>query len=150
MNYTDIILEGTNHQKAIQLLDLLKNRQLSPEQLDKLIPHTKDFFKELTNEIKRQTEIDKSNYDKFIESSMKIIENLYASMKEAPSESERLQILNVINNIHGRMTDIQEKEKVGNTKTKSLLAILGSILLGILFILSAGYLKSKSNGDTSS
>lgn len=145
MNATDIILNGNNQQKARQILDLLKDKQLSPEQLDMLIPHTKDFLKELTDEIKRQTEIDKSNYDKIIDASFQLINNLLLSMKEAPTESERLTFLSVIEKIHARTVEIQINEKNNNHKSKSILAILGTILLGIIFILSAGFIGSKSN-----
>lgn len=140
MDTSDILLYGTNNQKAEQLIALLKDKQLSPEQLDKLIPHTKEFLKELTNVIKRQTEIEKSNYDKIIDSSLQIIDNLLNSMGNAPTESERLQIVSSIDRIHERMAEIHKNEKIENQKSKSLFAILGGILLGIVFILTAGFL----------
>lgn len=145
MAHTDIILEGTNQQKAIQLMDLLNNRQLTPEQLDKLIPHTKEFLQELTTVIKRQTEIDKSNFDKIIDSSLQIIDNLCHSMNESPTESERLTFLSTIERIHSRMIEVQINEKKENRKTKSIFAILGSILLALICILSAGYFRNEKD-----
>lgn len=147
MDSSKIFLRGNNQQKATQLLSLLQDKQLSPEQLDQLIPHTKEFLEELTTIIKKQTEIDKSNYDKIIDLSFQTIDNLLISMKEAPTEAERITFLLIIDKIHARMAEIQMNEKINNHKTKSILAILGSILMGILFILSAGLIRGKGDDN---
>lgn len=141
MDPKDIILHGDNSQKANQLMALLKDRQLSPEQLALLVPQTKVFLVELGNAIKRQTEIDKCNYDKIIEASLEIIDKLIHSMREVSTESERLNFLYTIDRIHARMVEIQKNEKDNNGKNKSIFAILGGILIFILLILSAGTIR---------
>lgn len=150
MDSSNISLRGNNQQKVIQLLSLVQDRQLSPEQLDKLIPHTKEFFEEVFSQIKRQTEIDKSYYDKFIDSSLQIINHLVISMKEAPTQAERIEILTAIVKIHERMTEVKKHEKDRDNKTKTIWQIIGGIIMGLLFILTAGVIahESKSSDKT--
>lgn len=145
MDITDIILHGDNNQKANQLLVLLQSKQFTPEQLDKLIPHEKEFLGELISVIKKQTEIDQANYDNFINISLNIIDNLLLSMKEAPTESERLQFLKTIEEIHARMVEIKKDEKDKDTKTKGFFAFLCAFLMAIFFVLTAGAIGRKKD-----
>ena len=62
-NSFDIQLNGTNKEKAEQLVNQMKHRSLSKEVLDAILPFEKDFYKFLVEDFRAQLNAD-SKYHK--------------------------------------------------------------------------------------
>ena len=124
-----------------QLVTLLDERELTPEQVDKIIPHTKEFLSDVKEIIVKQTEIDKLHHDKYVDKSFQVIDKLLNSMNEVSTYQERNLFLETINNIHHRISEIQKNEKNHNNFLKMIMGILGSLVMIVVVILTAGKFK---------
>lgn len=141
MNPIDVIPSGINMLTPKQLVDLMDDRELTPEQVDKIIPHTKEFLSDVKEILIQQTEIDKLHHDKYVDNSFRIIDNLLKSMDEVSTVQERKLFLETINNIHHRISDIQKNEKNHNNLFKTIMGILGSMFMLVVVILTAGKIR---------
>lgn len=141
MNPIDVIPAGINMLTPQQLVTLLDERELTPEQVDKIIPHTKEFLSDVKEIIVKQTEIDKLHHDKYVDKSFQVIDKLLNSMNEVSTYQERNLFLETINNIHHRISEIQKNEKNHNNFLKMIMGILGSLVMIVVVILTAGKFK---------
>lgn len=138
MTKSDIILTGSDREKAAQLIGLLNDRHLSPEQLDLIIPHTKDFFGNLHEVLNKEIDNDHIQFTNFQSISKQTIDGLFLRFDKEPSEEIRKEILKTISQIYERLADTQKDKQGKNTWFKKVLSILGFLTLGILTILVAG------------
>lgn len=141
MNPIDVIPAGINMLTPQQLVTLLDERELTPEQVDKIIPHTKEFLSDVKEILVKQTEIDKLHHDKYVDKSFQVIDKLLNSMNEVSTYQERNLFLETINNIHHRISEIQKNEKNHNNFFKMIMGILGSLVMIVVVILTAGKIK---------
>ena len=141
MNPVDILPAGINMLSPQQLVNLLDEREFTPEQVDKIIPHTKEFLSDVKEILVRQTEIDKLHHDKYVDKSFQLIDKLLSSMDEVSTFQERKLFIETINTIHHRISEIQKNEKNHNNFFKTIMGILGSLVMIVVVILTAGKIR---------
>ena len=134
----DIRLSGNFKQQAEQLFDLIKDRQLTPEQLDKILPTAKEFFQNFNDVLKSEIAAGKEcniNTVKVLQASL---EKLIEQLGTQATKEEKEQILKVILEIQNSIKEIELNRQNKSNWFKSLLAILGALVMIIIVILTAG------------
>lgn len=142
----NIILNGSLHQQAIQLFELIKERELSPEQLDKIVPLAKGFVSEMSAVLKEQIQNDTANYQSVVKVYATVMESLASKYNENASPEVRREILQCISDISKELSSLEKKRQDKSTFLQSLWSVLCFIFIVIVLIVSAG--KIQLNRET--
>ena len=133
-----IVLIGSYKEQADQLWEILKNKELSSEALQAILPNATEFFKELflciKNESDSDKEILKSVIDVFKQNSSDLIEGL--TKKELNIEEKKI-ISDRISEINKCLCDVAK-----NHSTNSVLKTM--FLTGALVVLSSVFMSLAS------
>lgn len=127
MYTTPIKLTGSDKEKINQILQLIKDRQLTPEQYEMLLPQCKGFLDNLNQAMNKEIELGHIEYQEFQKQTQKYIELLITD-KES---SERVQIekIHLADKMHERNIQLQDNRDKRRNGFKKFLSILGTILL---------------------
>lgn len=139
-------LYGNDHEKAQQFWDIIKTRELSSQQLEKLTPITTSFFQELTGVIKRQIESDEVGYKEYQATMRSLLDMLGGCLKDGQiDKDERLAILHLITDINHQMAEVQKKKDDNSTGFKKFLAACVTVIVGIIVVAAGGNKTNKNS-----
>lgn len=137
--------QGEWNQLAISFLEEIKNREISPENLEKLIPFSTSFVSEMASVIRSQIESDKESY----KAHTNVINSIVEALKKALSDGkidkdERKDITNKLIELGKIMAEVDKSRNQESEKTKRLGLSLVTLFILILTVLSGGRFKPKS------
>lgn len=132
-----IRLSGTDLQKANQLFDLLKTRELSVEQIEKLLPPTKDFLNKLNDVIDKQVDIDERCHKESISALRSITDQLGKSMNNEISDAKFHEICETLRKISQDIKEIEKNRDNNSSWFKIILSFFGFVFLAIFTVLGA-------------
>lgn len=130
-----------------QIIQMIKNRQLTPEQLEKLLPQSKEFLENLNQAINKEIEMGHVEMMEYMKSTQKIIELVIISGDKEESDELKKYRLDKIDRMHERETDLQDKKDKRRTGLQKFWGFLGVIFMIILGILTAGAITGKSSSN---
>lgn len=139
------VLTGNDSNKANQLIELLKERNLSPEQLEKLLPLHKEFYVQLNENIKAQIEADKICNINAVNALKSTLDKLVDQLSNTASPQERQQIVEVVKKLADNIKEIEINRDNNSSSFKRFLGFLGAVLLFFLGMLAASKNGSKTN-----
>jgi hypothetical protein len=149
-NYKNFQLKGTNKQKAEQLINQIKERHLSKEVLDAILPFEKDFYKSLVEMFRVQLDKESQDNKVYVETIDNIICNLSSIIPNDKLDSEtRMQIINLIYKMTDDLKDNQNNKTKEAEKTKRTMIVstIVAAALGIAIWLGFGY-NNGNGGNT--
>jgi hypothetical protein len=140
-------LEGSDKEKAYQLWELLKERSLDKEQLEKLIPMTNSFITEFANCIRTQIESEEKNHKIYMESMGRLADQLSSIVADGQiSPEERLAVINLISKISDDIKEVQKDRNEKDFKFKTFLLSILALFAMIIVILAGGQNKKNLKG----
>lgn len=138
--------QGQWKQLAFAFLDEIKNREISPESLEQLIPLSTNFVTEMTSVIRTQIESDKESYKAYMTAINSIIEGFNKVLADSQiDKEERKDISNKLLELGKIMSDVEKSRNQASEKTKRFFALLAAGITGIIIILTGGKFKPKIN-----
>lgn len=147
-NSFDIQLNGTNKEKAEQLVNQMKHRSLSKEVLDAILPFEKDFYKCLVEAFRAQLNADSKDHKEYIDTINSSISNLSIILPNENLDSEtRRQIIDLIAKITDDLKDLQESKNKESSRTKRVMigAAIAFTAIGIAVWLFGGNTNGNNN-----
>lgn len=134
--------QGQWNQLAVAFLDEIKNREISPENLEKLIPLSTNFVTEMTSVIRAQIESDKESYKAYMAAINSIIEGLNKVLADGQiDKEERKDISNKLLEMGKIMSEVEKSRNQESEKTKRIISVLIACCVFLLFIISGGKIK---------
>lgn len=145
MENKEIKLHGSDKEKAQQLLDLMKDRKLSVEELKEICPMTNSFLSALNDSLKEEIHSNKE----FNESCLDTLDRMYDSLAKlletsSLTEDNKTEILKQMQFLSEKIFEMQGKEGERSFSIKKLLISIAGILVAIVIILSGT--NNKNNG----
>lgn len=138
--------QGQWNQLAVAFLDEIKNREISPENSEKLIPLSTNFVTEMTSLIRAQIESDKESYKAYMAAINSIIEGLNRVLADGQiDKEERKDISNKLLEMGKIMSEVEKSRNQESEKTKRFIGLLMTIGVVVVVILTAGKYKPKIN-----
>lgn len=143
-NNSPIELTGNIKQQASQLFEILKERELSIEQLEKLTPNLKEFFSQFNNLLREEISSNKECNINTIKTLQAALEGLIQQIHSQTTKEEKTELLMVIIEIQKSIKDIEINRENNSNGFKKLIAFLGSFLMLVVIILTAGKVGNKN------
>jgi len=145
-NKQEFQLNGTNKEKAEQLINRMKQGSLSKEILTAILPYEKEFYKSLVEMFRAQLDAESNNNKIYIETINNLLQNLSGILPDERLDSEsRDQIINLILKATDDLKDIVNKNAERSNKVKKALiyTIATTFVLSVTSWLIFGNKKSK-------
>lgn len=131
--------QGQWNQLASDFLELIKNREISPENLEKLIPLSMTFVTEMTSVIQSEIESNKESYKAHMTVMNSIIEGLNKVLADGKiDKEERKDITNKLLEIGKIMAEVEKSRNKESEKTKRIFGVLLGVFSILVLILTAG------------
>lgn len=131
--------QGQWNQLASDFLELIKNREISPENLEKLIPLSMTFVTEMTSVIQSEIESNKESYKAHTTVMNSIIEGLNKVLADGKiDKEERKDITNKLLEIGKIMAEVEKSRNKESEKTKRIFGVLLGVFSILVLILTAG------------
>ena len=141
----DFILSGSTSQQAQQFFNLLRERELTPEQMNIILPKAKDFYTKLIEVLHKETEANKDCYKTSIVALQNTLLGLVSQLSSTVTREEKEELLKVILEIQKSIKEIEINRTDKSYGFRKFIAFLGSLLVFVLIILGASKIgKSKS------
>lgn len=143
MENKDFQLNGTNEEKAKQLVDRLKQDRISKETLDAILPHEKEFFKCLVDAFRAQLDTDSNDYNTYAVTSNSFLSTLSSVISNEDLDSQtRNRIIDLMFQINKDFQDVQKEKLKESKNTKWAFLAIG--VAGLL-LLGYGIVKGRNN-----
>lgn len=142
MEEKQIKLDGsTVNEQVNNFMSLLKDKTISVEELERLIPLNIEFVKGLLDVIQKETEADKEGYASYLQVMNNMIDHLRKICEgQSLSSEERKQILDYIYKLGEMIKEVELNRENNHTKRVGVLAILAAAA-----IVTVGFLTGKRN-----
>lgn len=140
-------LHGSNKEKAQQLIDKMKEKTLSIELLDAILPHEQEFFKSFVEIFRIEADKEAKGHEIYMKSMDNAMANLAGIIPNENIDSEtRHDIIELISQIGQNISDVQKKQISESGKTQRWgwgIAIGGVLLITAILV----FVSRKNNGS---